>query len=80
MNLAQLWQLPVIFVCENNRYAELTPPGRLPVDDLAAAPGRYGMHTMTVDGNDVAMSTTRTPRRPSTPAPARARSTSRRET
>lgn len=54
MNLASLWKLPVIFVCENNLYAELTPvsvhlkPER--VSDLA---GPFRIPGVTVDGNDI---------------------------
>jgi len=54
MNLAQLWDLPVLFICENNRYAESTPSWQtVPVDDLTLRGAAYGMKTYAVDGNDV---------------------------
>lgn len=54
MNLAQIWQLPVLFVCENNRYAESTPSRQtVPVDDLTVRGAAHGMRTFAVDGNDV---------------------------
>jgi TPP-dependent pyruvate/acetoin dehydrogenase alpha subunit len=54
MNLAQTWELPVIFVCENNRYAESTPTHQtVPVDDLTVRGAAFGMKTYAVDGNDV---------------------------
>lgn len=53
LNLAALWRLPVIFVCENNRYAGAQSYGEhTPVDSLAARAGAYGMPGETVDGND----------------------------
>jgi pyruvate dehydrogenase E1 component alpha subunit len=54
MNLAQIWELPVLFICENNRYAESTPSWQtVPVDDLTVRGAAFGMKTFAVDGNDV---------------------------
>jgi pyruvate dehydrogenase E1 component alpha subunit len=54
LNLAQLWQVPAVFVCENNHYAESTPAEQqLPIKDLAKRAVAYGMHSITVDGQDV---------------------------
>jgi acetoin:2,6-dichlorophenolindophenol oxidoreductase subunit alpha len=54
MNMAAIWKLPVIFVCENNGYAQTTPveyANSVPnVADRAAA---YSMPGMTIDGQDV---------------------------
>jgi pyruvate dehydrogenase E1 component alpha subunit len=54
MGLAAVWKLPVIFVCENNGYAQSTPAEyALPIRNIAdRAPG-YGMPGVTVDGQDV---------------------------
>lgn len=54
MNIAALWSLPVLFVCEHNAYAEMTPQRvHAPVADLAVRAQAYGMPGVTVDGNDV---------------------------
>ena len=54
LNLAQLWQVPAVYVCENNHYAESTPADQqLPIKDLAKRAVAYGMHSITVDGQDV---------------------------
>jgi TPP-dependent pyruvate/acetoin dehydrogenase alpha subunit len=54
LNLAQLWQVPAVYVCENNHYAESTPAAQqLPIQDLAKRAVAYGMHSITVDGQDV---------------------------
>ena len=54
LNLAQLWKLPAVFVCENNHYAESTPTHQqLPVTDLTKRAAAFGMRSMTVDGQDV---------------------------
>ncbi|MGZ4603334.1 MAG: thiamine pyrophosphate-dependent dehydrogenase E1 component subunit alpha [Kineosporiaceae bacterium] len=55
LNLAAVWKLPIVFVCENNGYMEYTPIERvIPVARPAAdrAPA-YGLTAATVDGNDV---------------------------
>lgn len=56
LNLAQLWRLPVVFVLENNGWAESTPASQqlpLAVDDLEQRAVAYGMTHMEVDGQDV---------------------------
>jgi TPP-dependent pyruvate/acetoin dehydrogenase alpha subunit len=53
MNMAQLWQLPVIFFCQNNRYGEHTAfADHTKVVSIAARAAAYGMAAVTVDGND----------------------------
>ena len=54
MNFAGVARLPVIFVCENNRYAQYTAADRLSAGpSLAGRAGAYGFPGTTVDGNDV---------------------------
>ena len=54
LNLAQLWQVPAVFVCENNHWAESTPASQeLPIEDLSKRAVAFGMHSITVDGQDV---------------------------
>jgi pyruvate dehydrogenase E1 component alpha subunit len=54
LNLAQLWKVPAVYVCENNHYAESTPAWQqLPIEDLAKRAMAYGMQAITVDGQDV---------------------------
>jgi len=53
VNLAAVWQLPVVFVCQNNGYAEMTPTSHAqPVPDVAARAAAYAIPGVTVDGND----------------------------
>jgi len=54
LNIASLWKLPVIFVCENNGYAEFTPlSAHTKVERLAQHAKTYGIPSATVDGNDL---------------------------
>jgi len=54
MNLAALWRLPVLYVCENNLYAMGTALVRAQAEpDLAAKARSYGMPAVAVDGMDV---------------------------
>jgi 2-oxoisovalerate dehydrogenase E1 component len=54
MNLAAVWTLPFIFVCENNKYALSTDQSRTTAGEGVAARARaYGIPAATVDGNDV---------------------------
>ena len=55
LNLAAIWSLPVVYVCENNLYMEYTPIGDVtavenPGADRASA---YGLESILIDGNDV---------------------------
>jgi hypothetical protein len=54
LNLAQLWQVPVVFVCENNRWSESTPRSQhLPIKDLTQRAAAFGMRALHVDGQDI---------------------------
>jgi len=54
MNMAAVWRLPVLFVCENNLYGASTPLSQVvAVPDIADRAAAYGMPGVVVDGNDV---------------------------
>jgi TPP-dependent pyruvate/acetoin dehydrogenase alpha subunit len=53
LNLAAIWKLPVVFVCENNLYGEYSRINlTTPVEDLAKRAEPYGMPGVIVDGQD----------------------------
>jgi TPP-dependent pyruvate/acetoin dehydrogenase alpha subunit len=53
LNFAAVLRLPVLFVCENNRYGEFTPFEDVTAGDIAARPQALEIPTETVDGMDV---------------------------
>jgi len=54
LNLAAIWKLPIIFVAENNGYAESTPAHyHCSVENIADRAAAYNMPGVTIDGNDI---------------------------
>jgi pyruvate dehydrogenase E1 component alpha subunit len=53
MNMAALWQLPVVYVCENNMYNEYTHYLEATAGDILGRPKAFGIETREVDGQDV---------------------------
>ena len=54
LNMAAIWDLPVVYVCENNLYAASTPVSvTFKIKDIAERAAAYGMPGEVVDGNDV---------------------------
>ncbi len=54
LNMAALWNLPVVFICENNHYAEGTAQHRhMPNTDIALRAAPFGITARSIDGNDV---------------------------
>jgi acetoin:2,6-dichlorophenolindophenol oxidoreductase subunit alpha len=54
LNMAAIWKLPVLFICENNLYGEYSPMAHTtPVADIATRATAYNMPGIIVDGQDV---------------------------
>src|SRR6516162_853596 len=53
MNLAALWKLPVVYVCENNLYNEYTHYSETTAGDMLARGAAFGVHAEGLDGQDV---------------------------
>ena len=53
LNLGAIWDLPIVFICENNQYAISSPIGDMAKRPLADRAAGFGLKTETVDGMDV---------------------------
>jgi pyruvate dehydrogenase E1 component alpha subunit len=53
MNIASLWKLPVVYVCENNMYNEYTHFSETTSGEILARPAAFGLPAESVDGQDV---------------------------
>ncbi len=53
MNMAALWRLPIIYVCENNQYSEYTHTKETLAGDIVARARAFGIHAISIDGQDV---------------------------
>ena len=53
LNLAKLWELPMLFVCENNGWSEFVPSHTQLTFNFAGLCAAYGIEHVAVDGNDV---------------------------
>lgn len=53
MNMAALWKLPVIYICENNHYTEYTYYEEVMAGKLADRPAAFGIPVEEVDGQDI---------------------------
>ncbi len=55
VNLAAIWKLPVIFICENNKYGmSFSTEKSMAIENISERGAAYGIPGVTVDGNDVA--------------------------
>jgi pyruvate dehydrogenase E1 component alpha subunit len=53
MNMASLWKLPVLYVCENNNYNEYTHYSETTAGQVLARAQAFGIHSESIDGQDV---------------------------
>lgn len=62
MNMAALWKLPVIYVCENNQYNEYTHYSETTAGELEGRPKAFGVQVESIDGQEVGLVHTTTSR------------------
>lgn len=56
LNMAAIWQLPIVYICENNLYAmSMAAKDAFPIEDIAVRAKSYGFPGVVVDGNDLFM-------------------------
>jgi pyruvate dehydrogenase E1 component alpha subunit len=53
LNIAAIWKLPLLLVCENNGFSEFSPTASVTAGEIAARAAPFGVPGVTVDGNDV---------------------------
>lgn len=54
LNLAAIWNLPVVFICENNKYSMSSPIEKMvKIDELSKRADAYGFRGLTIDGNNI---------------------------
>jgi pyruvate dehydrogenase E1 component alpha subunit len=53
MNMASLWRLPVIYVCENNQYNEYTHYSETTAGEVTGRAQAFGLHAESIDGQDI---------------------------
>jgi TPP-dependent pyruvate/acetoin dehydrogenase alpha subunit len=53
LNMAALWQLPLVFVCENNTFSEFSPAKTVTAGVIADRARAFGIPTEVIDGNEV---------------------------
>jgi pyruvate dehydrogenase E1 component alpha subunit len=53
INLAAIWKLPLLLVCENNGFSEFSPTGTVTAGEIAARAQPFGVPGVAIDGNDV---------------------------
>lgn len=53
INIAAIWKLPLLLVCENNGFSEFSPTDTVTAGEIAARARPFGVPGVTVDGNDV---------------------------
>jgi len=54
LNLASLWNLPIMFCCENNEWAQFTPIEKyIRIEEISKRAAAYGMPGISVDGDDI---------------------------
>jgi acetoin:2,6-dichlorophenolindophenol oxidoreductase subunit alpha len=53
LNIAAIWKLPLLLVCENNGFSEFSPTSTVTAGEIASRAQPFGVPGVTVDGNDV---------------------------
>jgi pyruvate dehydrogenase E1 component alpha subunit len=52
LNVSSLWKLPLVFICEHNKFSEFTPAAQVTSGEIVNRARAFGIPTYVVDGND----------------------------